>query len=127
MNFFLVFSHILNFFFFHFTIFFFYGFQILFINVNYINFISNFSFNTIFQKHNSFLSNFYISENIGSSHTENYNSLIESSGNVRALKNHNLLINYDYKTGHYLGSWDQLFPFLFSSFIEVSRGIRKAP
>jgi type IV secretory pathway component VirB8 len=92
-----------------------------------MNFITNLNFNKVYGKYNIITSNFYISENLNTSNTLNYNSLIESSNNVRALKNHNLLINYDYKTGHYLGSWDQLFPFLFNSFIEVSRGIRKAP
>jgi hypothetical protein len=37
------------------------------------------------------------------------------------------MVNYDYKCGHYLGIWDQLYPSLMLSFIEVSRGIRKAP
>jgi hypothetical protein len=36
-----------------------------------------------------------------------------------------LLINYDYKTGHYIGNWDTQYPFLINSFIEVARGIRK--
>jgi hypothetical protein len=37
------------------------------------------------------------------------------------------LINYDYKTGHYLSIWEQLYPSLSLSFIEVTRGVRKAP
>ena len=37
------------------------------------------------------------------------------------------LISYDYKSGNYLGIWDQLYPSLSLSFIEVARGIRKAP
>jgi heme/copper-type cytochrome/quinol oxidase subunit 1 len=37
------------------------------------------------------------------------------------------LISYDYKTGNYLSIWDQLYPSLTLSFIEVARGIRKAP
>jgi hypothetical protein len=37
------------------------------------------------------------------------------------------LISYDYKTGNYLSIWDQLYPALTLSFIEVARGIRKAP
>jgi hypothetical protein len=37
------------------------------------------------------------------------------------------LISYDYKSGNYLSIWDQLYPSLSLSFIEVARGIRKAP
>jgi heme/copper-type cytochrome/quinol oxidase subunit 1 len=37
------------------------------------------------------------------------------------------LISYDYKSGNYLSIWDQLYPALSLSFIEVARGIRKAP
>jgi hypothetical protein len=37
------------------------------------------------------------------------------------------LISYDYKSGNYLTIWDQLYPALTLSFIEVARGIRKAP
>jgi hypothetical protein len=37
------------------------------------------------------------------------------------------IISYDYKTGNYLSIWEQLYPALSLSFIEVARGIRKAP
>lgn len=37
----------------------------------------------------------------------------------------NALINYDYKTGNYIGNWEKQYPFLVTSFIEVARGIRK--
>jgi len=37
------------------------------------------------------------------------------------------LISYDFKTGNYLGIWDQLYPSLTLAFIEQARGIRKAP
>jgi len=43
----------------------------------------------------------------------------------RVTRFNNLLINYDYKTGHYLGDWDKNYPYLLTSFIEVARGIRK--
>jgi len=51
----------------------------------------------------------------------------ENSNPYRFLKFNNPLINYDYKCGHYLTIWDQLYPQLATSLIEVSRGIRKAP
>lgn len=54
-------------------------------------------------------------------------TLVESSEEIRALRYFNPLINYDYKCGHYLGIWDQLYPSLINSFIEVTRGVRKAP
>lgn len=36
-------------------------------------------------------------------------------------------LSYDYKCGHYIGTWDKLFPSLMTSFIEVARGIKKSP
>jgi hypothetical protein len=51
----------------------------------------------------------------------------ESADTYRFTKFHNPLINYDYKCGHYLTIWDQLYHQLATSLIEVSRGIRKAP
>lgn len=53
--------------------------------------------------------------------------LSESSHTFRNQRFVNPLISYDYKTGHYLGIWEQLHPQLLNSFIEVARGIRKAP
>jgi len=51
----------------------------------------------------------------------------ENTNSVRYNKYNNALVGYDYKSGHYLGIWDQLYPSLTTSFIEVSRSIRKAP
>lgn len=51
----------------------------------------------------------------------------EDTNSVRHNKYNNALVGYDYKSGHYLGIWDQLYPSLTTSFIEVSRSIRKAP
>jgi len=51
----------------------------------------------------------------------------EDTNSVRYNKYNNALVGYDYKSGHYLGLWDQLYPSLTTSFIEVSRSIRKAP
>lgn len=71
----------------------------------------------------------YTSSSIGYS---NYNSLLKSSlsdnsSSWRFNRYSYPLISYDYKSGNYLGIWDQLYPALSLSFIEVARGIRKAP
>lgn len=49
----------------------------------------------------------------------------ESSQEQRFTRFSNPLINYDYKTGNYIGSWESQYPYLINSFIEVARGIRK--
>ena len=54
-------------------------------------------------------------------------SMSEVSTSFRFTRFSNPLISYDYKCGNYLGIWDQLYPSLMTSFIEVARGIRKAP
>jgi heme/copper-type cytochrome/quinol oxidase subunit 1 len=54
-------------------------------------------------------------------------SFAETSSSWRFNRFSYPLISYDYKTGHYLSIWDQLYPSLTLSFIEVARGIRKAP
>lgn len=51
----------------------------------------------------------------------------EVSTSLRFTRFNNPLISYDYKCGNYLGIWDQLYPSLMTSYIEVARGIRKAP
>jgi hypothetical protein len=53
------------------------------------------------------------------------NTLMESSADTRYARFFNVLVNYDYKTGHYVGNWEQQYPFLYTTFIEVARGIRK--
>jgi hypothetical protein len=53
------------------------------------------------------------------------NAFLESSDSTRYNRFFNILVNYDYKTGHYIGNWEQQYPFLYTSFIEVARGIRK--
>ena len=69
------------------------------------------------------------SENISTSNiTEGItSSLSEVTNSYRFNRFSNPLISYDYKCGHYLGIWDQLYPSLMTSYIEVARGIRKAP
>lgn len=52
-------------------------------------------------------------------------SFLEKSNAQRFNRYNNSVISYDYKTGHYLGLWEQLYPQLINSFIEVARGIKK--
>lgn len=71
----------------------------------------------------------FTSENISNLDSlQTFNSsLSEMSTSLRFTRFNNPLISYDYKCGNYLGIWDQLYPSLMTSFIEVARGIRKAP
>ena len=71
----------------------------------------------------------YSTDNLNSSNNiETTNNLLsETSNNVRFTRFNNPLISYDYKCGHYLGIWESLYPSLMTSYIEVARGIRKAP
>jgi hypothetical protein len=50
---------------------------------------------------------------------------MEQSNSQRFTRFSHSLINYDYKTGNYIGNWDKQYPYLINSFIEVARGIRK--
>jgi hypothetical protein len=49
----------------------------------------------------------------------------EFSSSQRFTRFGNVAVNYDYKTGHYVGDWEKQYPFLLTTFIEVARGIRK--
>jgi len=49
----------------------------------------------------------------------------ENTSSQRFNRFLNISPSYDYKTGHYLGIWEKLYPQLVTSFIEVARGIRK--
>ena len=71
----------------------------------------------------------FSSENLTNNSTQDLslNSMSENSSGYRFNRFSNALISYDYKCGHYLGIWDQLYPSLMTSYIEVARGIRKAP
>jgi heme/copper-type cytochrome/quinol oxidase subunit 1 len=65
---------------------------------------------------------------LNTSFRTNIDSLIthvENSSSQRITRFNNVFINYDYKTGHYLGNWDSLYPFLINSFVEVAKGIKK--
>lgn len=72
---------------------------------------------------------FFSSENITNNDVSesSSSSLSEISNSYRFNRFSNPLISYDYKCGHYLGIWEQLYPSLMTSYIEVARGIRKAP
>ena len=74
-------------------------------------------------------STLFSSENMTNSSVESTftSSMSELSTGLRFTRFNNPLISYDYKCGNYLGIWDQLYPSLMTSFIEVARGIRKAP
>jgi len=67
---------------------------------------------------------FYKSENLETTTPINISSS-ELSNTGRFNRFSNPIISYDYKCGHYLGIWDQLYPSLVNSIIEVARGIRK--
>jgi hypothetical protein len=68
---------------------------------------------------------FFTSSNMPISDMNTFYS--ESTSLLRFSRFHNPIISYDYKCGHYIGIWDKLYPSLMTSFIEVSRGIRKSP
>jgi hypothetical protein len=57
----------------------------------------------------------------------NSSNFSENSSSWRFNRYSYPLISYDYKSGNYLSIWDQLYPSLSLAFIEVARGIRKAP
>lgn len=67
----------------------------------------------------------FFSKNLSTKDSINNFSFTEHSSSQRSTRFSNALIGYDYKTGHYLGSSEALYPQLVLSFIEVARGIRK--
>lgn len=83
----------------------------------------------LYSTYNTGIINSFSSETVSSINPSNalMGALSESSDSFRNQRFLNALVSYDYKTGHYLGIWDQLYPSLMTSFIEVARGIRKAP
>ena len=101
-------------------------------------FAMNFNLNFSSQNNNSFTNltglaetngTIFSSDNLTTLDSSNNftNSMSELSTTLRFTRFNNPLISYDYKCGNYLGIWDQLYPSLMTSFIEVARGIRKAP
>jgi hypothetical protein len=102
--------------------------------INNFNFYSNFSSLMFFYNlvtSNSTYTNYnsnkklFVVQDFSNDTTNTKNNFLESSQNIRYNRFFNVLINYDYKTGHYIGNWEQQYPFLYTSFIEVARGIRK--
>jgi hypothetical protein len=65
-----------------------------------------------------------LNSNLGSD-SEFKNFFSENSSSQRLNRFNNILVNYDYKTGHYIGDWDKQYPYIINSLIEVARGIRK--
>jgi len=102
--------------------------QNLLVNLPYtLNYTIN---NNTFNPNNTF-NNIYIysTSNLNNQtlNSQSLSTFCETTSSVRYNKYNNALVGYDYKSGHYLGIWDQLYPSLSTSFIEVTRGIRKAP
>lgn len=59
------------------------------------------------------------------SFTNNSYFLSEYSTSQRLTRFNAMFANYDYKTGHYLGSWESYYPYLFNNFSEVAKGSRR--
>lgn len=72
------------------------------------------------------LSTVFSSDELHVSSSGNLFSFTETSATPRFNRFSSVLVNYDYKTGHYIGTWDSLYPQLILSFIEVARGMRKS-
>lgn len=94
------------------------------VNFNFINSFTSFKESSLTENINRVL---FSSENINSSPSNDENQMSELSNNIRFTRFNNPLISYDYKCGNYIGSWEQLYPALMTSYIEVARNIRKAP
>lgn len=50
----------------------------------------------------------------------------ENSQSQRVTRFNTIFVNYDYKTGHYLGHWESYYPHMLNAFSEVAKGTRKA-
>jgi sulfite reductase alpha subunit-like flavoprotein len=92
-------------------------------NLSYVTHF-NYSLSSMDTKNN--LTTYSSSKSINTPQDSIYSNL-ESSSDVRYNKFSNPVVSYDYKCGHYLGIWDKLYPSLMTSYIEVARGMRKAP
>lgn len=51
--------------------------------------------------------------------------LSEYSTSQRFTRFNAMFSNYDYKTGHYLGSWESYYPYLINNFSEIAKGSRR--
>jgi len=94
------------------------------LNFNFADYLQFFKENSSLTGLNKTL---FSSENINSTVANDENQMSELSNNIRFTRFNNPLISYDYKCGNYIGIWEQLYPALMTSYIEVARGIRKAP
>lgn len=106
--------------------FFIYWRNILSLNFNFINYsvINPKTVNTVLVENTQVT---FSSDNFSTQNTANIDNMSDSSNSGRFVRFSSSMINYDYKCGNYLGIWEQLYPSLMLSFIEVSRGIRKSP
>ena len=108
------------------------------INTTFLSFFKTFSINFSFLNVFSiFSSNFNteLKDNVNTSNILNISSKSNlntlnmysenSSSQQRYSRFNTVFVNYDYKTGHYLGNWDSYYPFLMNSFVEVAKGIKK--
>lgn len=66
-----------------------------------------------------------ISLNTETLFTNNAYFLSEHSTSQRFTRFNAMFANYDYKTGHYLGSWESYYPYLFNNFSEIAKGSRR--
>lgn len=92
------------------------------LNINFSLFLVSFSN----QNYNS--TNIYNSGVVNMSNKGNLgltDIFTENSTSQRVTRFNTVFVNYDYKTGHYLGNWDSLYPFLLNSFTEVAKGVKK--
>jgi hypothetical protein len=92
--------------------------------------LANYYYSSVFSQGLNFQSEsaFYysITDNHSYQNSSYLSSLSEVSDSQRFTRFSNTIINYDYKTGNYIGSWDKFYPYLINSLIEVTRGIKKS-
>ena len=101
----------------------------IFINFSFFIFPNfNTFYNVIYPTHRETgsSSTVFSSDELYVSSSGNLFSFTEASSTPRFNRFSSVLVNYDYKTGHYIGTWDSLYPQLILSFIEVARGMRKS-
>ena len=60
-------------------------------------------------------------QDLGKVHLHN----LEGDSFQRFNRFSNALINYDYKTGNYVGYWENKYPQMVNVFIEIARGAKK--
>ena len=93
-------------------------------NVNFSVFSEDDYYSKLFVSQNKF---FFKSELLTQDINNTKFNFSETTNYQRFIRFNNPLISYDYKCGNYLGIWEHLYPSLIVSYLEVARGIRKAP